>query len=353
MNDEQPPRLAGQSPGLKKPAAGGLAKSPAGKPALGEAGGKTIGSPPPAAAAPKAPAGSPPPTPAFEFEDSPPAKPKTKASPAPAAPAALNPFADQPVSLPLGGSASGSPPPAAEAPASRSAAAEAEVEADIKPGMAKDLWSCPHCGARNKPTRTTCRECSKSPSDEIVVPWHKVPKNQGMVAGGVLLVILLFMLLTHHDTSLHPAGAADLDDAVRLGGGGGGDHDVDGHQFHGRGTLSVSGRVLSVAAHGSTPWVTVVELVLGHLVVDDERFNGWKIENHDDDMVVTGDPVPPFVTLYLIFKDGEKPTLAKGDYLSVAGEYGFGEGDDGKYIGGTGPEHPHSYTVYVSGHRER
>jgi hypothetical protein len=331
-----------------------LSKPPASKPLLGAAGGKTMepaAKPTAKPAAPAAPAAMP----SFEFEDSPPPKAKSKPSAPPAGDVgpALNPFADQPVSMPVGGGSSG-PGPGSATPAS-SASTTPEDEVDIRPGAAKDLWACPHCGARNKPSRTTCRECSKSPSDDIVVPWHKKPKNQAAVAGGVVLVILLFMLLTHHDTSLHPAGAADLDDAVRIGGGGGGERDIEGHHFHGRGTLSVSGRVVSYTAHGSAPWVSVAVLALGHLAVDDERFNGWKLESHDDDYALTNadSGEVPSVTLYLLFKDGERPKITKGDYLSVNGDYGYGEDTDGRYISGTGPDHPHAYTLVVSGHQER
>lgn len=349
MSDDQPLRPPQGPSGLRKPAAdGGLAKPPASKPLLGAGGGKTLDAPakPARPAAPAgAPAGSPP---AFEFDDAP-AKPEP-AAPAPAA--AFDPFADQKVSLPLGGSGSGvaEPPPAA-APGAPSPSGE---EIDIRPGAAKDLWACPHCGARNKPARTTCRECGKSPSDEVVVPWHRKPMNQAKVAGGVVAFILLYLLATHVDTSLHPAGAADIDDHVRMGGGGKGERDIDGHKFDGKGTLSVSGRVLQASPLGSAGWVTTVVLLLGHGVIDEERFASFKVENREEDLVATGEggSSPPYVVLDLIFPEGDKPTLAKGGYLSVQGEYGYGEGEDGRYLPGTGPDHPHTYVVLVKAHRE-
>jgi hypothetical protein len=350
MSDDQPlPPPTGPS-GLKKPAGGGgLAKPPAAKPLLGAGGGKTLDAPA-KPAKPAAPAGSAPAAgaPAFEFDDAP-AKPKAKAeAPAPA----FDPFADQQVSLPLGGSGSGvaGPPPAA----GERMPSPPEDEIDIRPGAAKDLWSCPHCGARNKPARTSCRECGKSPSDEVVVPWHKKPKNLAKVAGGALALILLYLLATHQDTSLRQAGPADIDEHVRKGGGGKGEREIDGHKFDGKGTLSVCGRVLGVAPLGSAAWVTSVVLLLGHGAIDDERFNALKVESRDEDQVPVGEggDSPPYVVLYLIFPEGDKPTVTKGGYLSVRGEYGDGENEEGKYLPGSGPGHPHTYTVLVKEHRE-
>jgi hypothetical protein len=348
MSDDQPLQPPKAPAGLKKPAGGGgLAKPPASKPLLGAGGGKTPDAPAKPAAPASAPASS---APAFELDDAPPAKPKAKAA-APAAAAAFDPFADQKVSLPLGGSGSGvaAPPPTASA----RAPSPPEDEIDIRPGAAKDLWACPHCGARNKPTRSSCRDCGKLPSDEVVVPWHRKPRNQAMVAGGVVAFILLYLLVTHVDTSLHPAGAADIDDAVRMGGGGKGERDIDGHKFDGKGAFSVSGRVIATGLSGGAAWVNTVVLGLGHGVLDEERFASWKVESRDDDLVVVGDgDLPPYVVLYLIFPEGDKPEIKKGGYLSVQGEYGYGENEEGKYLAGTGPGHPRTYTVLVKAHRE-
>jgi len=347
MSDDHPLQPPKAPAGLKKPAAGGLVKPPAGKPLLGAGGGKSPEAPARPAAPPSAPAGGPP---AFELDDAPAAKPKPKPQADAPAPA-FDPFADHKVSLPLGGSGSGvaEPPPAGAA----RAPAPPEDEIDIRPGAAKDLWECPHCGARNKPTRSSCRDCGKLPSDEVVVPWSRKPKNLAMVAGGVVVLILLYLVATHVDTSLHPAGAADLDDAVRMAGGGKGERDVDGHKFDGKGTLSVSGRMLSAGANGNAAWVTTVVLVLGHSVLDEERFASWKVDSRDEDLVVAGEgDLPPYVVLYLIFPEGDKPELKKGGYLSVQGEYGYGENEEGKYLTGTGPGHARTYTVLVKAHRE-
>jgi hypothetical protein len=340
MSDDQPLQPPKGPAGLKKPAGGGLAKPPASKPLLGAGGGKTPDAP--AKPAKPAAAASAPGTPSFEFDDAPAAKPKAKAKADADAPApAFDPFADQK------GVAEPPPADAARAPS------PPEDEIDIRPGAAKDLWECPHCGARNKPTRSSCRECGKLPSDEVVIPWHRKPKNMAKVAGGVVAFILFYLLVTHVDTSLHAAGAADIDSAVRMGGGGKGERDVDGHKFDGKGTLSVSGRVLSASTSGGASWVTTVVLVLGHGVVDEERFASLKVENREEDLAVAGDgELPPYVVLYLIFAEGDKPTLKKGGYLSVQGEYGYGENEEGKYITGTGPGHPHTYTVLVKEHRE-
>ena len=194
--------------------------------------------PKPAVKKPAAKPASAPTAPAFELEESAP-KPKKPATEKPAAAGNVNPFADQAVQVnPFAGQAVQPPgttaePPKAQAGAGRAAKsgppgagrpakAPAPVadpgDQDIVPGQAKDLWLCPHCGAKNKPARETCRECDKSPSDEVEIPWFKKPVILGAVGGGVLLLIILVSLMMRGpDLSLRPPGPGHLDSAPRIG----------------------------------------------------------------------------------------------------------------------------------------
>ncbi len=360
MNElKKPGSLGGDQPkGLKKPGA-----APA--KALGASGGKELGAPAAAAPAPAAPPSSV----SYQFDDAPAAPAAAPASAPPAAPA-FDPFADQKVDVSAGMTAAA---PASDAPAKKGTATHAKPggaakpgtgthtkqprapapigdadEVDIRPGMAKDLWACPHCGCKNKPARETCRECGKSPSDEVVVQWYQKPGHLAAVGGGAVLLLALLTFMMRADVSLHPAGPGHIDSQVRVGGGGGGEQDLgDNHKFHGKGTIAVSGRILATIVHPVTPWVTMVSLALGAGVTKEEDFADWKAEFRDEDFAVTG--APKTVTLMLIFPEGTtKPTLTRGGYLSVAGAYGYAEDELGELVKfADRNDHPNTYVVKV------
>jgi hypothetical protein len=355
---------AGLGGPLKKPAA----KPGAGKPlggGLGGGSGKPLGgdssTPAPAPSAPATPM-------SFEFDDAPATKPAAKKAAAPAA--GFNPF-DEAVAVPSANAASAPAPTApgtgrvektgtgrtekpgtgriekpgtgrSEKPGTGKTVkplATDPGDGDIAPGLAKDLWLCPHCGCKNKPHRETCRECKKSPADEVVKPWFLQPKIIGPVVGGVVLVVLLIMWLTSVDLSLHPAGV--VDSKVRSAGVPQVDVDLgDTRKFTIKKTASVSGRVISVSDYGVAPWLQAVVIGLGSSASDDAVFSTWTAEFDGDGMVVKA---PKYATLFLIHQD-TKPTLKPGDYLSVLGKAGVPEQDN---IIVKGTDNPHCWTIKV------
>lgn len=342
-------------PGAPKPLGGGLGGS-AGKPLSNDA--------PAAPAAPSAPSAPL----SFEFDDAP-APEKKKPADKSAAPT-FNPF-DQPVAVPAANAASAPAPTApgtgrvekpgtgrvekpgtaridkpgtgrVEKPGTGKVAKTPVMDPadlEIAPGTAKDLWLCPHCGAKNKPSRETCRECKKSPADEVEKPWFLQPKIIGPVAGGVVLVIVLIMWLTSVDLSLHPAGS--VDSKVRSASIEQKDVELGPTQsFTIKRTASVSGRIITTVPYPNAPWLTAVVLGLGSGATDDATFATWTAEFDGNGYNVKA---PKYATLFLIF-DGTKPTLKAGDYLSVLGKAGVPE-QDHTIVKGT--DNPNCYTIKV------
>lgn len=307
--------------------------------------------------------------PAFEFEESEPKpkKPATGRVEKPAAAGNVNPFADQAVQVnPFAGQAVQAPGTVAEPPKSqpgtdrvakpgaRAAKPAAPTPAadpadqDIKPGMAKDLWLCPHCGAKNKPARETCRECGKSPSDEVEAPWFKNPVILGAIGGGlVLLIVLCTFLLGGADLSLRPPGPGHLDSAPRLGKGALGEHEMgESRKFFAKKAISVSGRVIHTQEHPTATWLTVVVLGLGGRISEDGVFEPTKAQWNSEAWQVSG--APKHVTLFCVF-DG-KPPLKRGDYLSLTGLSGVAEQDATIVVGTVGDN---CYTVKVGEYQTR
>lgn len=343
MNSDDSAGLGGP---LKKPAAKPGAGKPLGGGLAGSSGKPLADSPTPAPApsAPSAPL-------SFEFDDAPAAKPAAKKAEAPAA--GFNPF-DEPVAVPSANVGS-APAPAApgtgrvekpgtgrvEKPATGKTVKPPidPADAQIAPGMAKDLWLCPHCGAKNKPSRETCRECKKSPQDEVAKPWFLQPLIIGPVVGGLVLVVVLFMWLTSVDLTLRPAGS--LDKAVRSASVPQVDVDLgDTRKFTVKKTASVSGRVISVTDYAVAPWLQAVVVGLGNSARDDAVFSTWTSEFDGDGMVVKA---PRYATLFLIH-DGPKANLKPGDYLSVVGKAGVPE-QDHMIVRGT--DNPNCWTIRV------
>jgi hypothetical protein len=217
--------------------------------------------------------------PGFEGDDEP-AKPQPK--PAPAAAPAFDPFAGAPVKAPSANDpapqpAAAAPAPTAKRPAPPPAAPPPSDEGDVKPGSRKDLWKCPHCGAGNKPDRTTCRTCGKSPEDEVVVPWTRKPAVLAGIVGGVIVLIVAIVLLTRADLSLHPAGAASVDAKPRLGGSASGSYELSSQlRLVTERRVSVSGRIVATKTSGDLVWIA---LALGKTARDDDAFKEAKAEN--------------------------------------------------------------------------
>ena len=71
----------------------------------------------------------------------------------------------------------------------------------------KDLWVCPHCGAKNKPDRDTCRACGKSPDEKVVKPIHQNPLVQAAVLAVVGFVLVLWFVLGGESMAMKPVGS--------------------------------------------------------------------------------------------------------------------------------------------------
>jgi len=242
----------------------------------------------------------------------------------------FNPFADVEVqSSPLGITQPGSgvpvpakPTAAAAPPAGFNAFAGADTapasaanEAEIKPGQGKDLWACPHCGAKNKPDRSTCRECGKKPTDEVIIPFMKTPAGRfGVPAGVVLAVVILGWLMFGGSVKLVPAGAGHIDSAVRRGGAVGPEETINGLVFQPKNLIAVSGRVIAV---GNTSGLTTIVLALGKDAKDDEAIASVGV-----DFGAQPPLIQPELRTVILYVFGNVPEISKGSYLSVLGDGG-------------------------------
>ena len=265
------------------------------------------------------------------------AKEAKKAAPA------FNPFADQAVAMPTAATPAAPAPTAASAnqkeksgtgrmektPAAKSTMPPVDpADIDIRPGTAKDLWMCPHCGAKNKPGRETCRECRKDPAEPVAIPWFKKPLVIGPVVGGAILVVILLTWLASADVGLHPAGVPDS--KVRSAGITYQEIDLgESRTFSVKKSAAVSGRVILTTDYAIAPWLTAVVLGLGKDASNDAVFSTWTAEFDGHGFEVKA---PRYATLFLIF-DGNKPPLKAGDYVSVVGTAGVAEQDNHIVVG--------------------
>jgi hypothetical protein len=242
-------------------------------------------------------------------------KPAPRPVPAPA-PAAPAPAAPAPAPAPA-------PRPAPPRPA---AAAEPD-DPELKPGSRKDLWNCPHCGAGNKPDRTTCRACGKSPDEPVVRPWSRNPVVLGGIAAAVVGVVAVLWLATRPDLSFRAPGPDGVDSAPRTAGGAaGGDQDLSGgRRFEAKGRISVSGRVL--AARPFPGGGVSVALALGPNAAD-PAFAGIAAEAGP-----AGFTVPDGTLVLHLVGTRERPV--RGAWLSVAGDRGVVT-DQARIVGGDG-----------------
>jgi hypothetical protein len=353
----QSPDLGGplKKTGMKEPGKVGLGGKALGGKLLGGGLGEASNAAPVAPAAPSAPIN-------YELNESPeePAPKKKAAAPA----ANFNPFDDVDVAAP----SPIAPAPKAEAApgtgrVAKSATGRVEKPAtgrtekpatdrtpkppardfgdnfDVAPGVAKDLWSCPHCGAKNKPQRETCRECSKHPDDPVEKAWYIKPKIIGPVAAGVIVLVYLIMILTRVDLSLRPAGI--VDNSVRMSSVKEEVLDLDeSRKIFVRHHVSVSGRVIMAKSYPMAPWMLAVALGLGPNANDDDAFSKWSAEISDTGVTVNA---PRSTVVFLIFKEGE-PKLKAGDYLSVKGKAGVPE-QDAQVVRGTNVGDVHTILV--------
>jgi hypothetical protein len=346
-----------QAPDLNGPLKKSAAKEP-GKVGLG---GKALGGKPLAGglgegsnAAPTAPVAPSAPV-NYEFNESPSEPAPKKKAPAPAA--NFNPFDDAEVAT------SNAKAPAAKADAvpgtgrvakaatdpsekpgtgrtAKKQSANFGDNFDVAPGVAKDLWTCPHCGAKNKPQRETCRECSKHPDDEVIKPWFLQIKIMGPMVAGVIGLIILIMWMTSVDMSLRPAGV--IDKSMRMTSVKEVTLDLEeSRKLFVRKEVSVSGRIIMATQYPMAPWLTAVALALGPKASDDDAFGRCSAEVSDEGVTVSG--AQSSAVVFLLFQD-DKPKLKAGDYLSVKGKAGVPE-QDGLVIRGTNVSNV--YTIKV------
>ncbi len=262
--------------------------------------------------------------PGFEGDDEPKKAPAKPAAPASApAPGGFSAFGEAKIDASIAGAAKAAVPvpvPGAAKPAAPAAPVD-PTEADLKPGHAKDLWKCPHCGTGNKPGRTTCRSCGKSPSDPVIRPAVKNPVILAGIGGAVVLVIVLMMLVGGGDVTLSPAGPDALDRSPRQGGAGT-EQQFEGQSWLGRKGYAVSGRVVAVRPVSGLGNALNVALALGPDAANEEAFatvkwaiEGQLIEERANPRGVT------VVALHLVF-NGAVPAIPVGHFLSLKGEKG-------------------------------
>lgn len=268
--------------------------------------------------------------PKFEFEDGSPATP-TKPDQGTAPAAAFNPFAEQKVDLSpkaMVAAAVAAAGPVAEAPVvpggdlppAPGAPVAAPGAIGDEAGAGRDLWHCPHCGSGNQKKRTTCRACGKDPLDAVKQPWFRtVPAMAGM-AGAVVLLVIILVVAMKTDKSLHPAGPAGVDKAVRTWGSGSDVEEDLGEKrgFRDRGKAAVSGRVAGAKSLPGYPWITTVVLVLGNEAKDDLQAKSWTTNITDRDISSTA---ANYVVVHCLFD--EKVELPRGSWLSLKGAAGY------------------------------
>ena len=201
----------------------------------------------------------------------------------------------------------------------------ASNDAEIKPGSGKDLWACPHCRAKSKPERTTCRVCGKSPSDPVIIPWHAHPLAKPAIAVAVILIVLLLgSLLFGGGVRLVEAEAASIDSSPRTGSGAGAPSELDGQVFTPRKRYGVCGRVVGMQSRGN---LYMLVLALGADGKDETRINEVGIDFSGSEPVTI-----PEIRSATLLCFGELPALGKGQVVSLIGDVGSLAGTEGPVV---------------------
>ncbi|MDA3961281.1 MAG: zinc finger Ran-binding domain-containing protein [Planctomycetota bacterium] len=180
--------------------------------------------------------------------------------------------------------------------------ADDDVDPDVVPGSRKDLWLCPHCTAKNRPGRDTCRSCGKSPDDPVESALKKkVPLIAGL--GVVVLLAILAFVFGGTDTGFHPVGRDHVDTDIRASG------DL----------VAASGRVLSV--HASDHGPVALMLVFGGPAASDQLFSELRAEVDSQVAVKRGDSIANDVEYALVhvLSDTELPAVSAGQFVSFTG----------------------------------
>ncbi len=252
------------------------------------------------------------------FDEDPPPTTPSKNSQSPPTPA-FDPFAGiqvKPPGLTEGASTAQTAGKVSDS-ASRPLPPTQQSEEDVKPGARKDLWKCPHCGAGNRPDRDTCRSCSKSKHDLVVIPWQRKPVvwiGVGLIA---VLVIGGLVLSSRVDLSLRDPDVAHADTRPRIGGSSSGSYDLlAGIRLDVDRCISVCGRI---AGLGTGPGgIRTIALALGTSARDAQitampgTHGGFTFEAPAQGVV-----------LACVFKDpADVKKLVVGSVLSLVGETG-------------------------------
>ncbi|MFW5859909.1 MAG: zinc finger Ran-binding domain-containing protein [Planctomycetota bacterium] len=283
----------------------------------------------------------------FEFVDDGPSRPKNPGIPGtpppqdggkapPPAQAGFNPFSGVEVKTgqpgvppsPPAAPADGAPPPG-PVPVSVGPVGPGAGAADATTGNREDLWQCPHCGAKNKPERNTCRSCDLAPDDEPSTPWHRRPVIVG--AGAVVLVLILVALIFGGgpDFTLLSPTADNVSADVIVDGSPGPGPVLDGEvTFDPRGRIAGVGRVIATSnRHQDFHGTTTVAMVFGRPAAQPETAGRLRADFERAD--IYNDTVPADVELAFIhFLDptGELPAIPDNALISFSGTHGVLEG---------------------------
>lgn len=199
-----------------------------------------------------------------------------------------------------------------------------EPEEDVTPGARKDLWVCPHCGAKNRPNRDTCRACGKSPDEPVVAPWHRQPKVIAAIAGGVLLVMLLLIFTGGERVDMRPATLSNIDNDLRRQSAAEIELPLGDQVFVSQGRIAAVGRVAQVREREGQVIIT-----LGFA----DRSRDAQTQIHDgggDDVGVRnalgGISRVPYARLTLLDPDQRiASSISAQDVVSIFGHYGHSE----------------------------
>lgn len=200
--------------------------------------------------------------------------------------------------------------------------AESPDDADIKPGQGKDLWTCPHCGSKNKPNRDNCRKCGKTVDEDVIVPlFSRPPVQLGALAGVIVLLFLIYSMATAVDVSLKQAGVDFIEE-----------------NYHNNGsTVAGSGRVFRASSSDKQMEITIV---FGRELTEKKPFGKLRYSTKSKEMTRGKTRTEKFIILRISNDDNSQQTLSKGDYAAFSATYGA--------VSDAGEPENHIFTVNAS-----
>jgi hypothetical protein len=212
--------------------------------------------------------------------------------------------------------------PGADAPAEPPPKSAGGIEVDrVKPRQ--DLWTCPHCGAKNKPDRDTCRACGKRADEKVVTPIHQNPLVQAAALGVVGFLLVMWFVFGGESMALKPVGA--IDTQVRSDNSGGEEISVGKVPFQPEGRIAVAGRDIRAATFvGGDDGVRSILIVLDPQAADDAWVENLRVNWNSSRIKVEHrqDGTVSFAVLHVIDGRDTLPDLTNVSYISVAGQHG-------------------------------